>query len=70
MNKFLKNTNFSPEETVLKNSAAEFDGENLAYDFAAPLSNNREQVVSNGIGNIRIYKERWCGQLKLVFCLF
>ena len=24
----------------------------------------------NGIGNIWIYKERWCGQLKLVFCLF
>ena len=65
-----KNTNFSTEETVLQNSAAEFDGENLVYDFATPHSNNREWVVSNGIGNIWIYKERWYGQLKLVFCLF
>ena len=40
-----KNTNFSPEETVLQNSAAEFDGENLVYDFATPHSNNRDQVV-------------------------
>ena len=40
-----KNTNFSPEETVLQNSAAEFDGEILVYDLAAPHSNNREWVV-------------------------
>ena len=39
------------------------------YDFATPHSNNREWVVSNGIGNIWIYKERWCGQLKLVLSL-
>ena len=40
-----KNTNFSPEETVLQNSAAEFVGEILVYDFATPHSNNREWVV-------------------------
>ena len=33
-----KNTNFSPEEMVLQNSAAEFDRENLVYDFATPHS--------------------------------
>ena len=41
-----KNTNFSPEETVLQNSAAEFDRENLVYDFATSHSNNRECVVT------------------------
>ena len=41
-----KNTNFSPEEMVLQNSAAEFDRENLVYDFATPHSNNRECVVT------------------------
>ena len=41
-----KNTNFSPEEMVLQNSAAEFDRENLVYDFATPHSNNREWVVT------------------------
>ena len=41
-----KNTNFSPEEMVLQNSAAEFDGKNLVYDFATPHSNNRECVVT------------------------
>ena len=40
-----KNTNFSPEETVLQTSAAEFDGESLVYDFATPHCNNREWVV-------------------------
>ena len=41
-----KNTNFSPEETVLQNPAAEFDGDNFVYDFAMPHSNNRECVVT------------------------
>ena len=41
-----KNTNFFPEETVLQNSAAEFDGDNLVYDFVMPHSNNREHVVT------------------------
>ena len=40
-----KNTSFSPEETVLHNAAAEFDGANLVYDFAMARSNNREHVV-------------------------
>ena len=40
-----KNTNISPQQTALLNSAAEFDGENLVYNFATPHSNNREQVV-------------------------
>ena len=39
-----KNTNFSPEETVLRNSDAEFDGEKLVYNFPTPHSNNREWV--------------------------
>ena len=40
-----KNTSFSPEETVLHNTAAEFDGANLVYNFAMGHSNNREHVV-------------------------
>ena len=40
-----KNTSFSPKETVLHNSAAEFDRANLVYDFAMAHSNNRECVV-------------------------
>ena len=39
-----KNTNFSPEETVLRNSDAEFDGEKLVYNFPTPHSDNREWV--------------------------
>ena len=39
-----KNTNFSPEETELRNSDAEFDGEKLVYNFPTPHSNNREWV--------------------------
>ena len=38
-----KNTNFSPEEMVLQNSAVEFDGVNLVYDFVMPHS---EHVVT------------------------
>ena len=38
-----KNTNLSPEEMVLQNSAAEFKV--LVYNFATPHSNNREWVV-------------------------
>ena len=43
-----KNTNFSPEEMVLQNSAVEFDGDDLVllYDFVMPHSNNREHVVT------------------------
>ena len=40
-----KNTNFSPEETVLHNAVAEFDGANLVYKFAMTHSNNRERVI-------------------------
>ena len=40
-----KNTNFSPEETVLCNAAAEFDRANLVYEFAMAHLNNRECVV-------------------------
>ena len=40
-----KNTNFSPEETVCCNAAAEFDGTNMVYEFAMEHSNNREHVV-------------------------
>ena len=40
-----KNTNVSPEETVLHNAVVEFDGANLVYDFAMGYSNNREHVV-------------------------
>ena len=40
-----KNTNFSPEETVLSNAGAEFDGVNLVYKFAMAHLNNRECVV-------------------------
>ena len=41
-----KNTNFSPEDTELQNSAEEFDGKNLVYDFATPHCNNRQCVVT------------------------
>ena len=30
----------------MQNSATEFDGGNLLYDFATPHSNNREWVVT------------------------
>ena len=40
-----KNTNFSPEATVLHNTVVEFDGANLVYEFAMAHSNNRECVV-------------------------
>ena len=40
-----KNTNFSPEETVLHNAAVEFDRANLVYKFAMGHLNNRECVV-------------------------
>ena len=40
-----KNTNFSPEETVLRNAVAEFDRANLVYNFAMAHSNNRECVI-------------------------
>ena len=40
-----KNANFSPDETVLCKTAAEFDGANLVYEFAMAHSNNRERVV-------------------------
>ena len=58
-----KNTNFSPEETVLHNAVAEFDGANLVYEFSMTHSNKREHVVQElktygytrkgGIGDIR-----------------
>ena len=41
-----KTLNFSPEEMVLQNSAAEFDRDNLVYDFVMPHSNSRECVVT------------------------
>ena len=40
-----KNTNFSPEETVLHNTAPDFDGANLVYEFAMAHLNNREYAV-------------------------
>ena len=40
-----RNTNFSPEETVLHTATAELDGANLVYEFAMAHSNNRERLV-------------------------
>ena len=40
-----KNTNLSPEETVLHNTVAEFDRTNLVYHFEMGHSNNREHVI-------------------------
>ena len=42
-----KNTNFYPEETVLQNSAVEFDRDNLVYEYAVPPSNKRASVLWN-----------------------
>ena len=40
-----KNTNFSPEETVLCNAVGEFDRAHLVYEFAMAHLNDRECVV-------------------------
>ena len=39
------NTNFSPEETVICNTAVEFDRANLVYNCTMGRSNNREHVI-------------------------
>ena len=41
-----KNTALSPEEVVLHERAADYEGRELTVNCEAPYSNNREQVVA------------------------
>ena len=74
-----RNTNFSPEETVLHNAVAELDGANLVYEFAMAHSNNREHLVQElktygytrkgGIGDTRKSLQLIYGVVFVHLCL-
>ena len=41
-----KNTTLSPEEVLLREKAADYEGMELTVNCEAPYSNNRERVVA------------------------